>query len=448
MRLIVILLALLACSPALAAWREAETDHFVITSDGDEKAFVKFAERLESFHHLLKLATNTTATPRRIVKLRVFLVNSVDDVQRRIGRPGSGVAGYYDTREDGAIAVVPRNAGNDGSFTGQLVLFHEYAHHFMLQYSPSVYPAWYVEGFAEIASTASFERKGSITFGKAAQHRQGELFYLKRYPVSKMVDGSYLEEKRQDESWSYGDAWLLSHYLTFSDARRGQLRAYLAAINAGKSFPEAAKAFGDLQTLQREVSIYLSGASFSFRAVPLPEAKPDAVKLRTISPAEADLIDETIELERRTRVYSAPSPEKDDPKADPAKRAERKAEEEAQAKRAAESLTARTAWLAGLATKANQYASDPAGWRLLADAQCQSEDATACAAAANRVLALSPQDSRAKLRKAEALLVLAKDKDEAPANADVKAARTLIVEANRADPDDPLPLLAFYKSYG
>ena len=61
----------------------------------------------------------------------------------------------------GAIAVVPRNTGTDGVFTGQLVLFHEYAHHFMLQYAPAAYPAWYVEGFAEVVSTASFERKGA-----------------------------------------------------------------------------------------------------------------------------------------------------------------------------------------------------------------------------------------------------------------------------------------------
>ncbi len=175
---------------------------------------------------------------------------------------------------------------------------------------------------------------------------------------------------------------------------------------------------------------------------------PDAVKLRILSSAESELIDEVIELERRTYAYAAPEPVKDDNKADATKTAEVKADKEAQAKKSAESLAARKTWLSGLASKAQSHANDPVGWRLLADAQCRSDDAKACMAAADRALALAPQDSRAKLRKAEAMLDLAKDNSKAEADVQIKAARALIVEANRADPDDPLPLLAFYQSYG
>ncbi len=213
------------------------------SAEGDLR---KFAVRLEQFHSLLGLATGVKDANRKVVKVRVFLVPSIAAVQKLYGAEYSSVAGFYDPRHDGAVAVVPRST-DDGTFTGQLVLFHEYAHHFMLQYSPAAYPSWYVEGFAEIASTASFERKGSITFGKAASHRQYDL--RDRYPSAKMLDGSYIADQKRGRGWSYGDAWLLTHYLTFTTSRPGQLRAYMNAVNAGKKPAEAAKVFGDLASV-------------------------------------------------------------------------------------------------------------------------------------------------------------------------------------------------------
>ncbi len=445
MRFIAAILALFAAAPAFAEWREAETAHFRIVSSGDEKGLVRFAERLEQFHTLLRLATGANEANRRVVKVRVFLVDSIGAVKVLYGKPESDVAGFYSPREDGAIAVVPRSTG-DGIFTGQLVLFHEYAHHYMLQYTPAAYPSWYVEGFAEIASTASFERKGSITFGKAASHRQDELDYGLRYSVVKMLDGSYVEDRKRGVGWSYGDAWLLSHYLTFSDTRRGQLRAYLNGINLGKKPAEAAAVFGDLQVLQREVSSYHYGRSFPYRAVPLPEAPADGIKLRTLGLAEAAIVDQTIEFERRTELPSKPnddSPDGDDKN----KKDKPKPPKIDFETRLAEAKRKREEWIAGVEILAGRFASDPAGWLLLADARCVSEQFAACAAAADRALALAPQDSRAIVRKAEAEIGLAADLPSAERNPRIEAAQEHLLEANAANPDDPLPLLAFYRSF-
>jgi hypothetical protein len=132
MRIILSFIALLAlASPANAAWQRAESKHFVIYSDGSEKDLRRYAERLEAVHWLMKAATAVDDNSR-IVKVRVYLVPDVQDVKRLYGAPGSDVAGFYNPGTSGAIAVVPRYTG-DGEFTGQLVLFHEYAHHFMLQ---------------------------------------------------------------------------------------------------------------------------------------------------------------------------------------------------------------------------------------------------------------------------------------------------------------------------
>lgn len=439
-----LLLALLASPAAAETWREAETTHFRIFSSGDEKSLVKFSQRLEQFHNLLLLVTGTSDANRRIVKVRVYLVPSMEAVQRLYGKPNSSVGGFYSTRDDGAIAVVPRSTG-DGTFNGQLVLFHEYTHHYMLQYNPSAYPSWYVEGFAEIAATASFERKGAITFGKAAQHRQDELDFGGRYPVSRMLDGSYIADRAKNRGWSYGDAWLLTHFLVFDSTRRPQLRTYLRDIGAGRSHAEAAQAFGDLTTLQREVSVYLAGRSFPYRAVPIQPGSEGEVKVRQLGSAESELIDQTIEFERRTELPQKPienEPAPNGPKA--AQPTTPKVDFE---KQLADAKKARDAWIASIELTANRFAGETAGWLLLADARCVSEQFEACMTAANRALAIEPANNRALVRKAEAEIALAKDLSDDQRKAKVEAAQQTLLIAMAASPDDPVAQLAYYRSF-
>lgn len=432
MRIFVAAFLLVFSSPAFGAvWREAETTHFRIISSGDEKGLLKFAERLEYFHTLLRLATGANEANRPVVKVRVFLVPSLGDVKRLYGNSGSDVAGFYSPREDGAFAVVPRSTG-DGIFTGQLVLFHEYAHHYMLQYTPAAYPAWYVEGFAEIASTASFERKGAITFGKAASHRQYELESGTSYPVSKMLDGTYLKDREKGRGWSYGDAWVLSHYLTFTDKRRGQFRSYLNGINSGKKAAEAAQVFGDLGELQREVGSYLAGRSFPYRAVPIPEGAAGPVKLRELGLAEAALIDMTVEFERRMAL-----PDQGKDEADPAFE-----------KRLAKAKQDRGEWIAKAEALANRHPNEPSVWLFLADVRCGLEEYEACEATANRALALSPDNGRGLVRKAEAMMGLAAGLAYDKRKEKVLAAQALLRKTNASDPNDPLMNYLFYLSFG
>jgi hypothetical protein len=425
-----------------AEWREAETPHFRIYSNGEEKDLRRFSARLEQFHVLLRLATGAVESGQAAVKVRVFLVSNIADAARLHGSPNSDVAGFYSAREDGAIAVVPRATGS-GDFTGQVVLFHEYAHHFMLQYTPAVYPSWYVEGFAEIAATASFERKDAITFGKAASHRQYELDYGTRYPVVSMLDGTYLKDRAKGRGWSYGDAWLLTHYLTFSDKRRGQLRAYLNALNGGRKPAEAALVFGDLAFLQREVSAYLAGRSFPYRAVPITEEATGTVTIRGLGAAEAALIEARIELPRRIDLPEDTAEKSGEVESKKDKKAPKQSFEE----RLAEATRRRDEWLAKLAGVAARYPGEAYGWSFLADAQCSSELYAACEASADRALAIAPGDSRALLRKAEAMIALSKDMPSGERNKRVTTAQEMILKANAANPEDPLPLLAFYRSF-
>ncbi|MBD3728809.1 MAG: hypothetical protein IE933_03810 [Sphingomonadales bacterium] len=422
-----------------ATWREAETRHFIIASPGSEKDLLKFAQRLEWFHSLLGLATGADESQRRSVKVRVYLVDDIGDVKRYYGDTTSDVAGYYSPRLEGAIAVVPRKTGS-GTFTGQLVLFHEYAHHYMLQYTPAAYPSWYVEGFAELASTASFERSGSIVYGRAASHRQYELQLGGRYSPADMVTGKYLSDASKGRGWSYGDAWLLTHYLTFSNERRGQLRAYLNAINSGMPISDAAKVFGDPDTLNRNVGAYVNGGSFPARLVPIPKDADGDTKIRVMTPGEVALIDYQIEIERIANLDDAAEIIDD-----PATKEDEKAEAAAKLEQATQE---RTAWLQKLAGVAAQFADDPAVWRLLAEARCMAKDYKGCQEAAEHALSLAPADARATVFRSEAILAMAPDLPAAERKTITTDAVNTIVAAVSSHPDDPVALFAYYSSFG
>lgn len=429
---------------ALSKWKLAESDHFEIYSDGDEKYLNKLSARLEAFHYLLKIATNMKEpVDKNIVKVKVYAVDDITDVARLIGDPYGSVAGYYDAQLAGPLAVIPRSSGTDGSFSGQLILFHEYAHHFMLQYQAAAYPAWYVEGFAEIAGTASFERPGFIAYGKVAKHRESELQYSKRYPAAKMVDGRFIDEKPGAENWGYGDAWALTHYLTFSDKRRGQLRAYLTAINSGKSLSEAAQVFGNLNDLNRELTIYIEGGSFVYKAPSVPQEVMKAPAIRPLTLAEAEFIEDKITMERLAKIST-----QEEYEALAKLRAEKKIPlKKDYAAYLKEKTEARDEWMLGLSRKVARFPNDPAALVLKAQADCMAKDYAACNAGADRALALQPGNWEAALRKGQALLGLAVRTPDASKKAAFKEARNWLLSANKANPAAHEPLYYYYQSF-
>jgi predicted Zn-dependent protease len=403
--------ALLALAPAAAnaEWREAETAHFRVYSDAGENQIVQFAQKLEGLDALLHRATGTrpVADP---TKVRVILLDTLQMVQHAMRTRDTSIAGFYTVNIEGPIAVSSGSRDSDYLTTPEITLFHEYAHHFMLEYFPATYPAWYVEGFAELASTATLDSGGKMAFGKAASHRGYSLTSSRWIPIPQLLESTYASFP--DDADFYGESWLLSHYLTFSEKRAGQLRKYLNALAAGVPNLDAAKAaFGDLDQLSREVHIYLDQANFSYRQVPIELPAREAIRIRALSPGEADLMQETAGLS-----YGFSKEEM-------------------------------AAYLAGLARKVERYPSDPYGLQLLADAEYQAEDYPASRKAVDRLLAVAPQSLSGRVRKAMILLNDAESLDGTQRRAKVAEARTLIVAANQSSVNDPQPLIAYYRSF-
>jgi tetratricopeptide (TPR) repeat protein len=402
--------AMLAPAAARAEWREAETAHFQIYSDGSESQLVEYAQRLEGLDELLRKAT---ATPADLPpsKVRVILFPTAAQVRRAYHGHDRDIEGFYTVNMQGPLAISTRGQDkNDENLGPDVVLFHEYAHHFMLEYFPATYPAWYVEGFAEIASTASMMSGGRMMYGKAANHRGWSLTSSRWVPVPDLLDATYASFP-QDADF-YGESWLLAHYLTFSQKRAGQLRKYLTELGAGVPGDKAAAdAFGDLNQLSQEVHAYLEGASFPAKAVPIELPARESIRIRTLSPGEADLMPETAAFEENL---------------------------------AKEPMAA---FLADLKAKAARYPDDPYALQLLADAEYAADDYAGAASTLDRLLKVAPESVPGRIRKAMILLHAAEDLDGAARQSKIDEARHLIVAANKAAPEDPQPLVAYYESF-
>jgi hypothetical protein len=405
LRKLLVILAMASSVPAQAEWKEAITDHFIVYADKSEPELQKFSERLEAVHYLMMRANGLQAE-KPPVRVRIFVYGDAAKIEKLVRVRNA--AGFYRPNPEGAIAVTPaKSAGL--SLNPVEVLHHEYAHHFMLQYFPAAYPAWYVEGYAELMGTSSFERKGAITFGKANTARSNEL--------NKSVwvhAGDIISKLRKDlpsgsKDNFYGQSWLIAHYLTLSPERSQQLRGYLNAINRGASQAEAATAFGDLNKFNSDVKRYLTNASFEYKAVPLPDTLTDNISYRKLSASEIELMEDAIELSRH------------------------KSPEDAEK------------FVSELRGKVAKFGSDTYALQLLGEAEIDAKNFDAAIGVADQILAADAKNSNALWLKAAALLEKAKDSDD-PKPAALQA-RKLALEANAASRDAPRPLVAFFDSF-
>lgn len=408
-------LALVLCAPAAAnaEWREASSRHFLVYSEGSEQSLRDFATKLEKFDKAMRIRLgleDVDLGPAN--RVTVYIVDNQAAVERLARR--SNVAGFYSGRAGGSIAVIPRSHGSGGlnDLAPATILLHEYSHHIMLHNAAIAYPAWFREGFAEFNSTARFEKDGSIGFGAAANHRAWGLVGMSPLPIEVLFDPTRRKLNRPEwEATIYGRGWLLTHFLMFEPKRVGQLGKYIEALNRGMGSLEAARAaFGDLKTLDRELKDYVDR-----RRIPYLRVRPDLlaigpVALRTLSRGEATIMD--------LRIRSRVGVNKDD--AGPVALAMRKA--------------------------AAPFASDAAVQAALAEAEFDAGNLDQAQGAAERAIAADPKNIDGYLYKARVAMARAKD-GSGDKTALWKEARRLILQANRVDPNDPEPLIFFYRTF-
>lgn len=272
---------LAACAgEARAEWRRATSEHFEVYGASFESEIVDAARELEAFDRLLR---QLTSTPRdeSANRLKVYIVSDLNALRQVSPGMGETVAGFYSASSGETVAVALRMRDRR-TLSSRHILFHEYAHHFMLAHHPGVYPAWYIEGFAEYVATAVIA-DGAIEVGRLAPGRISELASFPWTPIADLLTKRQLEV-RNPETY-YGLSWLLTHYMS-SPERAPAFGRYLRAVAAGadgvsayqESFGEPAAALeGKLKTYVRGAIPYLKsqvpqGGDISVRVETLPSS--------------------------------------------------------------------------------------------------------------------------------------------------------------------------------
>src|SRR5579872_6734755 len=164
------LVALLAgaATSANAAWYRASSKHFIIYADTNAKQLQSFASQLERFDQAVRTVMHYDDPPVGDGnRLTVFVLPSVEAVQRMAGKQAGNILGFYQPRAEGCLAFVPKNASSEtnGELDAGTVFFHEYTHHLQFENLNRPMPEWLVEGFATFMQTATFQKDGSILLG-------------------------------------------------------------------------------------------------------------------------------------------------------------------------------------------------------------------------------------------------------------------------------------------
>ena len=280
-------LTLAAAWPGLAQarWLKAETERFIVYGEGRESRVRELAVKLTIFDAVLRAlhpAHDKRPPPR---KLEVYLVDGWGELRRVRPEVGAHVVGAYLAGPRGTFAIAQMY---DGGLQAEEVLFHEYAHAFMLENFPAAYPAWFTEGWAEYFMTVEVSRERA-KIGGYNENRAYWLFTAGWIPLEDLVSKTYAQIEPHQRRIYYPQAWLLMHYMRSDPARGAQLDEAVRAI-AGGAAPVKAMEEATGQSLAE-----LERALKKYRRLPvltLPdpvEAEP-AVEVSDLPPSADDIL--------------------------------------------------------------------------------------------------------------------------------------------------------------
>ena len=404
-------LALLA-APAAAGWKEASSTHFLVYTQGSGDSARATAAELEKYLYVVRALSGSLRKPDSPLKLRVLLMPDIDGVQSMEPYPGGGVAGFWTANARGAVFVGPRNDAGTGPYglSTRQVMFHELTHHFARQYFPAAYPVWYQEGLAEYYGSIRIGADNVASMGALQEGRLRGLQGNGWIPVDRLLTAHGYGDVG-DVGLLYTEGWALVHYLSMTDGRKGQLGAYLKAVNAGVPYRQAATdAFGDLGKLDGELDAYAHRQRFQELVLPFRQLEPGPIAVRALPPAEDALL--LSDLHLTTGV----------PQRDIGAFADR------------------------VEAIARRYPDDPYALSVLADTERAAGRGASETAAVTHWLALAPTDGfalAAAARSETDALIAARSTDEAAWS----AVRRRLVQASKAAPDQPRILSAYYESY-
>jgi len=272
-----------AVSSADASWLRAESQQFIVYSDGDEQHLREVTRTLEEYDGLLRKVSG--ATKPAPSKLSIYLVRDNKQLREVTPRMSRDVQGLYLATPSNTQTLAVRNdIGGKDWLSAQAILLHEYTHHFTYQYFPANYPAWAAEGLAEYFSAVAF-KDDAIEMGHFQKARVYPLRTQPWLPVENLLNPP---EDGKGMHMFYPASWLVVHYLMDDAQRRDQLSAYITNVGKGEDTVAAfEKNMGmTVAAFDQVMQDYLDQGQILVRSLPRDKVEPEVQV--TAMPASAD----------------------------------------------------------------------------------------------------------------------------------------------------------------
>lgn len=281
--------------PALAeTWFELKSENFIIYSDARDEQIIKIAEDLEYFRYFLQTLTIVEDTSS-VIPLEIYGYKNSRKFHSEL-KVDYNILGFYTHNFHGTFAYGDFAKVLLGNLTGREILFHEYVHFFMRQFSSVKYPRWYDEGFADYLATFTYD-EGTVKIGEAVYNRVYSLRNDRWVPFEEIIGsnnwGEVADDNNVSEATLYAQAWFLVHYLSSETERKQKLLKYLQALDNGKSFDAAFEEIFQMpiKAMGMELKDYWDGrqlpyTQYNFNNI---QFKPK-IKIRELSKEEGDFI--------------------------------------------------------------------------------------------------------------------------------------------------------------
>ena len=295
-----LLLSLLVSTFAMARehtanWIQVRTPRFTIVTNSSAKQGRRIAYQFERMRAMFQQTFPQVGDPESPVFVLAvkskdqFQALEPDDYVFKKALPLHGM--FVRTSEKNYILMrLDSEAGNPYP-----VVYHEYTHLFLREADERM-PLWLNEGLAEFyQNTEIYDQK--VLQGEANQQHLSFLRQARLLPLITLfsVDEKspyYLQEKKG--AIFHAECWALTHYLTLKDheEKTSRVPQYISLVNENVDPVTAAiRVFGDLQTLQRSLEVYIAQASFNHLETTISSKIDDSIfQVERITAMQADAI--------------------------------------------------------------------------------------------------------------------------------------------------------------
>jgi hypothetical protein len=282
-------LSLLPSPAAAQTWREVQSPHFRVLTDGSDKEGRNVAHEFEQmrsvFYTLFKNPVLDTGAPLLIVAVHEPGLQALAPI---FWNQRDKVAGEFFRGWEQQFALVRLDTFGDRN---QAVVFHEYTHS-ILHANLHWMPTWLDEGLAEFYAYTRFQGD-HIDIG-APSLRFNLLMNQPLIPIPQIMSATaatFFNNKPQDDLF-YAQSWAMVHYISYGKhmGNGARLTSFVHLLEQRTPQLQAfQQTFGDPQAFQQQLATYI--ATFTFSAGVMREVKgpdPTSFTVKTLTPAEAD----------------------------------------------------------------------------------------------------------------------------------------------------------------